>query len=48
MSKVYPLKRGICKHCFHVIYWYYEDKGWHHKNYLHNDNCKCRKPEPKD
>ena len=37
-----------CKNCGHII-WYcaYVDFIWRHKNYLHNDNCKCRKPEQK-
>lgn len=46
--RIYPLKRSICKNCYHRIFWDYETKSWKHKNYLHNDNCQCRNPEVKN
>ena len=45
-------KKPVCKNCGHRI-WFDVLRSpalssvWHHTHMLHNDNCPCRKPEPR-
>ncbi len=38
--------KKMCKNCDHAIT--FDGDKWYHSAMLHNDKCKCRKPELKE